>query len=158
MRLIAALAAVAVLSGAWIAFRPARGTSRAPAPAPLSPRRKADVDAMRERARRLVADRGARPENLSEAISLLEECREILKPMAGRSPEAYVAASESLQEAERLREALLADLWVDYQRRAHLRDNKGAQAALRQVLRVVPDRADPRNERARRELSRWMSD
>lgn len=157
MRLIAAVAAVAAVSAVWLLMRPAAPGAKATQPPPLPAGSMAEVDAMRQRAARLVADRGARPENLAEAVSLLARCRDVLKPQAERAPEAYVAVSESLQEAERLREAVLADLWVDYRRRANLRDPGGAQAVLRQVLRTVPERSDPRNAKARSELSRWMS-
>ena len=157
MRLIWITVALAVVAGGVYLRRSRALPPSRPPVALLSSGEEGRVEVLRGRAARLVADRGARPENLSEAIALLAECRDILKPGAERRPEPYVGVTQAIREAERLREAMLDDLWVDYQRRSHLRDSRGAQAVLRQILRVVPDRADPRNERARRELSRWLS-
>jgi hypothetical protein len=118
--------------------------------------RRMQAEAQKTRADRLLADRGVRPENLAEAIRLLADCRDILKPQAGRDPGPYVAASEALQAAERLQERIVGDFWVDYQRQANLRDYAAAQATLRLILRVMPDRGNPENQKARRELGRYL--
>ena len=159
MRLIWVGAALAASAGLLL-WRPwtgeaARGPSVAPPGSSIAAT--GDPEALKARADRLIAERGVRPENLSEAVELLAACQEILKPRAVRDPGPYMAAKEARQEALRLWDRTLEDLWVEYQRCANLRDGRGAQAALRQILRAAPRGDDLRNRRARSELARRLS-
>ena len=162
MRLIPVAVALAAVAGLllWHPWGKAPMAPRAPRGGPdlsADTDRRMQAEAQKARADRLLADRGVRPENLAEAIRLLGDCRDLLKPQAGRDPGPYVAASEALQAAERLQERLVGDFWVDYQRQANLRDYAAAQATLCLILRVMPDRGNPENRRARRELGRYLS-
>ncbi len=163
MRLIRIAAVTLAAAAGLLLWHPWGKADTAPRASRREPDVSADTDrrmqaeALKARADRLLADRGVRPENLAEAIRLLGECRDQLKPQAERDPAPYVAASEALQGAERLQEKLVADFWVDYQRQANLRDYAAAQATLRLILRVMPDRQNPENQRARRELGRYLA-
>lgn len=118
--------------------------------------RRMEAETLRTRAARLVKDAGVRPENLPEAVALLKQARDHLKPQAARDPAPYVAASEALREAEAARDAAADARWVDYLRQANLRDHAAAQGSLRAILRLVPDREDARNRRAREALAGYL--
>lgn len=163
MRLIWAGGALTVAAGLLL-WRPWAGTREGsgPAPSPGKPAASVEADAARAsallaRAERLMADRDVRPENLPEAIGLLEECRELLRPLAERDPAPFVSACEALRSAREARDAALKNLWTDYRRQSHLGEHAKAQGTLRHILRVVPDREDPENRDARAELSRYLS-
>lgn len=163
MRLIWVAVAALVAAAGVLLWHPWGKAATAPLASRRTPDLAGDTDrrmqaeARKARADRLLADRGVRPENLAEAIRLLGDCRDLLKPQAERDPGPYVDASEALQAAQRLQERLVGDFWVDYQRQANLRDYAAAQATLRIILRVMPDRGNPENQRARRELGRYLS-
>ena len=116
-----------------------------------------DPAAMQERARRLMLERTVRPENLEEAIRLLQTCADRLRPTDPRQdPKPYVEVREALVEAEKLRERVLKELWLEYERKRHLGDTAGARGDLRLILRTAGDPADPDHVRARSALERAM--
>ncbi len=112
---------------------------------------------MRERARRLLAERSVRPENLDDAIRLLKGCADRLRPSDPRQdPKPYVEAREALVEAEKVREKALKDLWLAYARKRHLGDDAGARSDLRLILRTAGDPAEPDHRRALAALERSL--
>lgn len=162
---LAGAAALALAGGGWWWLNGKAGAVRPEPPAapkaPAAPASEGEDVRMRAallkaRSDRLLMDRAVRPENLEEAIGLLEQCREILRPAAASDPAPYVAAREAWRNAVAMREQAAKDLWVEYQRRAHLGDAAGARRALALILRTVPEHGHPDHERARAEMSRWL--
>ena len=158
MRLIRGAIVALLLALGVLLWKPWARSPLQPTPASVPERSQVpgDPGAMRERARRLLAERTVRPENLDEAIALLKTCGERLRPSGpSQDARAYVEVREALCDAEKSREQAIKDLWLAYERQRKLGDVTGARAALRLVIRTAGDPADPDHRRAQAALERF---
>ena len=100
---------------------------------------------------RLLRERDIQPGNLHEASVKLRECLNLLETVDPK-PDFHAEALRDLEECNGFLDARFTDLNFAADRAIKMRNWPEAADALRELMRLVPDRADDRNLDAERRL------